>query len=188
MTGMIKLSVLIIASTGYFFPLLGQIDHDYNTNDRVPIVNTYITKEQVPAAVLKSLDIQFDKDKPQTWSKFPFALKEYGWVYDVGSSDLALNRFEVTLKTKEGDDLWAVYSASGDLIETKEVSKNTVVPAYVMDALARSEYKDWQIVGDKEIIKYYHDHDITKAEQHLRLTLEKDNVKRSVSFNYNVSK
>jgi hypothetical protein len=38
-------------------------------------------------------------------------------------------------------------------------------------------------VGNKEIIKYYHDNDFTSVEQHVRVTVEKDNVKRSISFN-----
>jgi hypothetical protein len=39
-------------------------------------------------------------------------------------------------------------------------------------------------VGDKEIIRYYHDHDVKNVEQHFRLTVEKDGVKKSVSFNF----
>jgi hypothetical protein len=179
-----KLFVSLFALAGFLFPLLAQVDHDYNPNDRVPVVNTTITKEQVPAAVLKSVNNQFDKNNPVTWSKFPFALKEYGWVYDVGAADLNLNHYEVTMKTPTGAELWAVYSADGDLIETREVSKNVPLPRIAQEELAKSQYKDWKVVGDKEIIRYYHDHDKTSAEQHLRVTVEKDGVKRSISFNY----
>lgn len=169
-------------------PLIAQIDHDYNPNDRIPLVNTTITKEQVPAAVINAVNKQFDKNNPLTWSRFPFALKEYGWVYDVGSADIPLNRYEVTMKTKEDNDFWAVYSASGELVETKEVTKNSPIPHYVQVELANSEYKDWTVVGDKEIIKYYHDHDFSSVEQHFRLTVEKDKVRRSLSFNYKSDK
>jgi hypothetical protein len=169
---------------GLLFPLLAQVDHDYNPNDRVPVVNATITKEQVPAAVVKSVNTQFDKNNVLTWSKFPFALKEYGWVYDAGASDVKLNRYEVTMKTNTGDDLWAVYSASGDLVETREVFKNNPLPQSVKESLANSQYKDWTVVGNNEVIRYYHDHDNTSAEQHYRVTVMKDNVKRSISFNY----
>lgn len=179
-----KLLVSILALCGLIFPLLAQVDHDYNPNDRVPIVNTTITKEQVPPAVLKAVNTQFDKNNVLTWSRFPFALKEYGWVYDQGASDIKLNRYEVTMKTNTGDELWAVYGADGILIETREAMKNSVVPQTVMESLAKSQYKDWAVIGDKEVIRYYHDGDNTSVEQHYRVTVQKDGVKRSISFNY----
>jgi hypothetical protein len=183
-----KLLVLCLVFSGFLFPLLAQVDHDYNVNDRVPIANVTITKEQVPAAVLKAAQTQFDMGNPMTWSKFPYALKEYGWVYDVGASDIKLDRYEVTMKNKEGHALWAVYSANGDLVESREVSNDVAMPANVQKALQNSQYKDWKVVGDKEIIKYYYDHDKANVEQHFRITVEKDNVKRSISFNFQGSK
>jgi hypothetical protein len=179
-----KLLVSILVFSGFLFPLLAQVDHDYNVNDRVPIVNATITKDQVPAAVLKAATTQFDLAVPATWSKFPYALKEYGWVYDVGASDIKLDRYEVQMKNKEGHELWAVYSANGELIESREAAKDVAMPVNVQKELANSQYKDWKVVGDKEIIKYYYDHNISSVEQHFRLTVEKDNVKKSISFNF----
>jgi hypothetical protein len=167
----------------FVMPMIAQVDHDFNPNDKVPVTSQTLTKEQIPAAVMKAVNTQFDKNNPQTWSKFPFALKEYGWVYDVGASSLQLNRFEVTMKTTTGSDLWAVYDVDGNLIETREMSKNINIPRAIQEKLANSQYKDWTVVGSKEIIKYYHDHNAKNVEQHLRLTVEKDNVKRSISFN-----
>jgi hypothetical protein len=179
-----KLLFSVLALSGFLFPLLAQVDHDYNPNDRVPIVNATITKEQVPPAVLKAVNTQFDKNNVLTWSRFPFALKEYGWVYDQGASDIKLNRYEVTMKTNTGDELWAVYGADGVLIETREAMKNCAIPQSVMESLAKSQYKDWAVIGDREVIRYYHDGDNTSVEQHFRLTVQKDNVKKSISFNY----
>jgi len=179
-----KLLISVLVFSGLIFPLLAQVDHDYNANDRIPLVNVTITKEQVPASVLKSVATQFDMSSPVTWSKFPYALKEYGWVYDVGASDIKLDRYEVQLKNKEGHDLWAVYSADGVLVESREASSNVIIPANVQEELSKSQYKDWKVVGDKEIIRYYHDNTNTSVEQHFRLTVQKDNVKRSISFNF----
>jgi hypothetical protein len=178
-----RVLVSVLALTGFLFPLLAQVDHDYNPNDRIPVVNATITKDQVPPAVLKAVNTEFDKANPLTWSKFPFVLKEYGWVYDVGASDIQLNRYEVTMKTNKGDDLWAVYASNGDLVETREATKDAALSPSVLEKLSKSQYKDWKVVGNKEIIKYYHDNDLSKVEQHLRITVEKDNVKRSISFN-----
>jgi hypothetical protein len=88
------------------------------------------------------------------------------------------------MKTSKGDDFWAVYSANGELIETREISNDVALPHDVQVKLANSKYKDWTLVGNKEIIRFYHDHDFSSVEQHYRVTVEKDKVKRSISFNY----
>jgi hypothetical protein len=179
-----KLLISILALSGFMFPLLAQVDHDFSQNDRIPLINAKITKEQVPAAVIKAAETRFDMSDKGTWSKFPYALKEYGWVYDVGASDIKLDRYEVSMTTKDGHDLWAVYTAKGELVESREASSNIAMPANVIDALSKSQYKDWKVVGDKEIIRVYHDHDNSSVEQHFRVTVQKDNVKRSISFNF----
>jgi hypothetical protein len=179
-----KFLVSVLAIAGFVFPLVAQVDHDYNINDRVPLVNALLTRDQVPAAVIQSAQKQFDLNNPNTWSKFPFALKEYGWVYDAGASDVKLDRYEVKMKNKDGNELWAVYASNGDLVESREASNNVALPEHVKDALSKSVYKDWKVVGDKEIIKYYHDHNNSSVEQHFRITVEKDNVKKSISFNF----
>jgi hypothetical protein len=172
------------ALLGLVLPSIAQVDHDYNVNDREPLTTETLKKENVPAAVLKAVSVQFDKNNPLTWSKFPYALKEYGWVYDIGAANLKLDRYEVTMKTDKGNDLWAVYNADGELIESREMSKDVPIPRSVMDEFLKSQYKDWKIVGNKEIIRFYHDHNNSSVEQHFRITVEKDNVKRSISFNW----
>jgi hypothetical protein len=179
-----KLLIACLAFIGFVLPSLAQVDHDYNVNDQEVSAIETITKDKIPAAVLKSVNVQFDKDKPVTWSKFPYALKEYGWVYDKGAANLKLDRYEVTMKTANGHDLWAIYTNKGELVETREMSTNVPIPASVMDEFSKSQYKDWKIVGNKEIIRFYHDHDNTSVEQHFRITVEKDNVRRSISFNW----
>jgi hypothetical protein len=181
-----KLLIAFFLLISFVVPSLAQVDHDYDLNDRVPLVTATITKDNVPDAILKSVSVQFDRDKPVTWSKFPYALKEYGWVYDVGAENLKLDRYKVTMKTDRGSDLWAVYSANGELIETREISTNILVPSPVMEKFLKSKYKDWNIVGNKEIIRFYHDHDlnVNDVEQHFRLNIEKDGEKRSISFNW----
>jgi hypothetical protein len=181
-----NLSVTLLLLLAFLLPATSQVSHDFNPNDMEPAVTAKILKDMVPAAVIKAASLQFDKNNPVTWSKFPYALKEYGWVYDVGGENLKLDRYEVTMKTGKGNDFWAIYSNKGELIQTKEMSTNMPVPSSVMDELLKSQYKDWNIVGNKEIIRYYHDHELNKSnvEQHLRITVEKNGVKRSISFNW----
>jgi hypothetical protein len=166
----------------FALPTIAQVDHDYNPNDLVPVSGPNLSKDQVPASVIKAASTDFNLSKPETWTKFPYALKEYGWVYDKAASDVKPDRYEVSMKATNGDDLYAVYSSDGVLITTREVNNNAPVPASVMDELSKSQYKDWKIVGNKETIRYYHDKN--SVEQHFRLTVEKNNVKRSISFNY----
>ena len=165
-------------------PTLAQVSHDYNPNDREPVISATITKDQVPPAVLKAVSTQFDKNNPLSWSKFPYALKEYGWVYDVGASNLNLDRYVVKMKTDKGNDLEALYTNNGELIESREMSANVPVPNSIMEQFLKSQYKDWKIVGNKQIIKFYHDHNNSSVEQHFRITVEKDNIRRSISFNW----
>ena len=181
-----KLLFTFLAFVIFVLPSLTQVSHDYNANDLTPAVTNKIAKDQVPPAVVKAVSTEFNKDNPVTWSKFPYALKEYGWVYDVGAENLKLDRYEVTMKTAKGNDLWAVYTNTGELVETREMSTNIPVPPAVMEKFLKSQYKDWNIVGDKEIIRFYHDHNLNKnnVEQHFRITVEKNGVKRSISFNW----
>jgi hypothetical protein len=163
-----------------------QVAHDFNPSDREPGVLAKLTVDQVPPSVVNAVKTQFDKNKPETWSKFPYALKEYGWVYDLGAAEVNLDRYEVIMKTDKNTDLWAVYTNKGELVETREVSKDIAMPADILTQFQNSQYKDWKIVGNKEVIRFYHDHslDKTKIEQHFRINVEKDGVKRAVSFNY----
>jgi hypothetical protein len=178
-----KLLSSCLVLVAFVLPSMGQ-SHDFNSNDRDPDVLAKITKEQVPAAVVAAVNTQFDKNNPLTWSKFPYALKEYGWVYDIGEGNLNLDRYEVTMKTSKGNDLWAVYNAKGELIESREASSDIAVPPAVLTEFQKSKYKDWKIVGNKEIIRFYHEHNNASVEQHFRITVEKDGVKRAISFNW----
>jgi len=169
----------------FVFPSMAQ-SHDYNLNDLEPSVLVKITKDQVPPAVVSAVNVQFDKNNPETWSRFPYALKEYGWVYDIGAKNVDLDRYEVTMKTDKKTDLWAVYTNKGELVETREMATNIPIPASVMEEFLKSKYKDWKMTGNKEIIRFYHDHatNTNNVEQHFRITVEKDGVKKSISFNW----
>jgi len=167
------------------FNMLAQVDHDYNPNDVVPAEGSKLSVDQIPAVVLEAMKVDFSLDDPLTWTKFPYALKEYGFVYDKDAANLKPDRYEVRMKTTNGDDLFAVYSKEGNLIATKEIYINSAMPASVKEKLANSVYKDWAVVGTKEVIRFYYDKN--NVDQHYRVTVEKDNVRRTISFNYKKS-
>lgn len=177
-----KLLFTCLALMAFMLPLVAQVDHDYNPNDEaIPESGFELKNEQVPLSVRAAMKVDFKMENPATWTKFPYALHEYGWVYDKAASDVKPDFYRVTMKTAKGR-LSAVYSAKGDLVSTREESTNIEIPPYVLESLSKSKYKDWTVIGNKEIIKYYHDK--SSVEQHIRLTLAKDNVVRSISFNY----
>lgn len=180
-----RLFIACLALTAFVLPLLAQVDHEFNPNDREPVIKATIPKDQVPAAILKAVSVQFDKNSPITWTKFPYALKEYGWVYDIGASSIQLDHYQVTMKTSTGNNFEAIYTPTGELVETREISTNVSIPPDIMDKFSKSQYKDWAIVGNREIIRFYHDYNNNSSvEQHFRITVEKDKVRRSISFNY----
>lgn len=163
------------------FQMMAQVDHDYNPKDVIPASGVIISSSNVPPSVIQAMKVDFKIEDPQTWTKFPYALKEYGWVYDVDASAVRPDRYEVSMKTDNGSDLYAVYSNEGKLIATREVFVNKPLPENIKEKLANSIYKDWTVVGNKEIIKYYYDKN--SVDQHFRITVAKNNVKRTISFN-----
>jgi hypothetical protein len=153
----------------------------------VPIVTATIERNEVPSAIVQAVNTRFDKNNPLTWSKFPYQLKDYGWVYDFGSSDDPI-QYEVTMKTSNGHDLWASYDANGNLVETREMSMDIPVPRYIQEAIYDSPYKDWRIIGDKEIVRFYQGGKNLSAKQDFRLTVENGKAKKKLGFKYEADK
>jgi len=177
-----KLLVSVLAFLGFLFPLLAQVDHDYRLNDIIPVESLTLKKDQIPPAIVQAVNKDFSTGQAVTWGKFPYTLENYGWVVNPDAAGEKPDHYEVFIKAKDGSDVYAVYAANGTIIQSRSLYKNIALPAVVKDRLAKSQYKDWTIVGDKEIIKYLNDE--KDVIQHFRVTVEKNNVKRSISFNY----
>jgi hypothetical protein len=177
-----KLIVSLLAFTGFLFPLLAQVDHDQNENEGIPVESLILKKDQIPAAIVKAVNSDFVNGEAFRWGKFPFVLEKYGWVIANGKADQKPDYYEVNIKSNDGSDIYAVYSPDGTIIQSRTVRKNASLPSSVTQALSKSQYKDWTIVGDKELIKYYNSRN--DIEEHFRITVEKNNVKKTISFNF----
>jgi hypothetical protein len=177
-----KLFILIVAFLVFVLEIAAQVDHDYNPKDITPDISESLTLDKVPQAVLKSFKIDFAYPGKQTWSRFPYPLKEYGWVYDKDAVDVNPDQYEVTMDIGNGIIWSAVYASTGRLLATRDEYINGNVPSSVKEALANSKYNDWKIVGKTEVINYYYDR--KNFDKHFRLTVEKDNKRRSISFNF----
>ena len=177
-----KLIVTLFAFMGFLFPLLAQVDHDQNENEGIPQESLILKKDQIPAAIVKAVSSDFINGEAFRWGKFPFVLEKYGWVIAKGMENQKPDYYEVNIKAHDGSDIYAVYSPDGTIIQSKTIRKNFALPLSVTQALAKSQYKDWTIVGDKELIRFYNSKN--DIEEHFRITIEKNNVKKTVSFNY----
>jgi hypothetical protein len=141
-----------------------------------------LLKGQIPLSILNATRVDFNMDNQLSWTRFPKSLKEYGWVYDKDAFNNKPYAYEVNMKSQDGCDFYAEYSADGNLISTREMEINVPVPLTVQESLSKSKYKDWKVTGTKQITKYSQKKN--SVEQNFRLTVEKDNVNRSISFNY----
>ena len=177
-----KLIVSLLVFTGFLFPLLAQVDHDQTDNEGAPVESLILKKDQIPANIVKAVNTDFSNGDAFRWGKFPFMLEKYGFVIAKGKENQKPDYYEVNIKTKDGNDIYAVYNSDGTIIQSKTIRKNAGLPLSVTQALAKSQYKDWTIVGDKELIKYYNSKN--DIEEHYRITLEKNNIKKTVSLNY----
>lgn len=77
-----KLLITGLAMIAFVLSSLAQVDHDYNSKDVVPGAGMNLPKDQIPAVVLKATKVDFNMDNPLSWTRLPYALHEYGWVYD----------------------------------------------------------------------------------------------------------
>ncbi len=178
--------VTLIATAVILLPAVSQSNGNRYGSDQVASVT--IPKSEIPTSVIKSVNTPFNKDNPATWSKFPSNLKEYGWMYEINGSEADLTRYEVNMRTSSGNLLWASYDSEGNLIETRETSKDIPLPRYVQEAIFDSPYKDWTVTNDHEVIRYYQGSKSTTASQDFRLTVEKGNSSKKLGFRYSANK
>ncbi len=177
-----KLLFVWLALTSFVLPSFAQVAGNTNVPYEVvvPDKGFVLKKNQVPLSVQKARNIDFKVDEPITWTKFPYTLKDYGWVYD--ESGVKADYYHVSMKAGKDKKIYAVYSAKGDLIATKEETTNAKLPPYVFESLSNSKYKDWTVVGNKEVIQFFNKK--KRVKQFIRLTITKDNVIKHINFNY----
>jgi len=150
-------------------------------NVQVPMEKLVIDQNQVPQAVTQAVQKDVSDGQPVQWHTFPYVFKKYGW--DVVNPKLVKkekkpDQYEVYIKTSHGGRIDAVYGKNGNLVRMREVLKNVELPMNIEDAIAKSQYKDWNISKDKELITVGEDHvkhyvvRLTKGEQKKTLFID----------------
>jgi len=177
-----KLFLLLIASAGLSFPLISQVDHEIGESEAVPVESLVLKKDQVPQPIINAVKSDFRNGDAFRWGKFPYVLEKYAWVVVNDEANKKPDFYEVYIKADDGSDIYAVYLPDGTIKESRTIRKDAPLPGSVDQKLAKSQYKDWKIIGDKELIKYYNSKN--DIEEHVKVTVEKNNMRKNLSFNY----
>jgi hypothetical protein len=159
-----------------FFPLVAQelISED------LPQETLTLKKGNLPPAVLKAAEELFKGNTQVQWGVFPYELKDYGWVVNKDYNE-PIDHYEISMKAKDGSDVYAVFEANGELIRYRMVHKSEALPAKVLNAIAKTEYKDWKLVGGTEIVKSNQ----KKIVDHYIVKMENGNKKKNLYYTFN---
>jgi hypothetical protein len=159
----------------FVFPILAQDEKDLS--EEVPVESLTLKKGNIPPAVIKAGEDMFKGTSMIKWGIFPYQLKDYGWVVDPNYNE-PIDHYEIHFHATDGSEIYAVFESTGELISTRISKKNTEIPSPIMKALANSEYKDWKLVEDTELIK----NNQKKVVDHFWLKVEKDGKRKNLYY------
>jgi hypothetical protein len=176
-----KLFFPIIASFIIFFPAYTQIEEN---EVEVPIETLTLKKENIPVSIVQAVNKSFQNGSALEWYSFPYLLKEYGWAFESKGNatiESALpDLYAVHIKTSKGSRVDAIYTKDGNILRSKEVIVNSMLPLPVTKAIETGPYKGWIIVGDRSIIKVARNNLV-----HYAVKVEHGNTRRTLYFDKN---
>ena len=143
-----KLVFLLLGFLVLSFPVLAQ----ELVSDEGPAEHLTLKKGNIPAPVIKAAEQLFEGNTQVAWGVFPYELRNYGWVANKEYNE-PIDHYEIQFKGKDGSDIYAVFESTGELISDRIIHKNAPVPTAIMKSIENSEYKNWKIAGDVELIK-----------------------------------
>jgi len=117
-----------------------------------------VSKADVPEPLVQKAEKDFPNVSPfQFYSVGETTLsKDWKVTEDVNfESGDAINYYKVDMKGK-GSEFEALYDAKGNLLMSRQVQKNVVLPKAVMDAYAKSKYKGQALEKDKHYKLTHH--------------------------------
>jgi hypothetical protein len=149
-------------------------------SEEIPIETLSLKKGNLPPAVVKAAEELFKGNTQIKWGVFPYELKDYGWEVNKNYNE-PIDHYEIFMKTKDGSDVYAIFESTGELIRYKMVNKKAEVPANILNAIAKTEYKDWKVVGGTEIVKSNQ----KKVVEHYIVKVENGNRKKNLYYTVN---
>jgi hypothetical protein len=159
-----------------FFPLVAQ----ELISEEVPEEFLTLKKGNLPPNVIKAAEELFKGNTQIKWGVFPYELKDYGWVVNKDNNE-PIDRYEISMKAKDGSDVFAVFEANGELIRYRMVHKDEALPSKVLNAIAKTEYKDWKLVGETEVVKSNQ----KKIVDHYIVKMKNGNKKKNLYYSFN---
>jgi hypothetical protein len=163
---------LVMMILGLSYTMLAQ-----SLKEEEPVESLSLRKGNIPPAVQKAADELFHGNTQIAWGSFPYELKDYGWSVNSDYDD-PIDHYEIQLKSKDGSDIFAVFESTGELIKCKIINKNAPMPSQIINSLAKSEFKDWKVVGDVMQIKSTQ----KKVDEHYAVKIEKDKIRKTLYY------
>jgi hypothetical protein len=135
--------------------------------------------DNVPSAIKQAALRDFMQGDSIQWAKFPYFFKDFGWLvnYEKNEEGVKPEQIYVELKTKNGNELDAVYTSDGKLIRSTENIKEALLPKVIIDSIL-NKYKGWSISDDKELVTDYSG----KIARHYTIKIVKDKKKKYIHF------
>jgi hypothetical protein len=173
----LKINIFLLSFTIFPGCLLAQ-----DVNDEVTVKELKLQKEEIPAAVAKTVTSDLKNEEPVQWTLISELVKSYGLsALMTGEGDVLPDNYYVRVKTTNGSVYDAIYSPDGQLIRWKEKLKDEQLPAFIQSELIKDEYKDWKVVSDVYFIKEYRN----TASKYYLVKIEKGRQKKNLYFNDN---
>jgi hypothetical protein len=145
--------------------------------DEVPLETLSLKKGNLPPAVVKAAEELFKGNSQIQWGVFPYELKDYGWVVNKDYND-PIDHYEIHMKAADGADVFAVFESTGELIRYRMVNRNAPVPESILASIAKTDYKDWKVMGGSEVIR----NNQRKVVEHYAVNLEKGTQKKTLYY------
>jgi len=114
-----------------------------------------VNRNQLPAAVVTSMEEDFPEIAKNSFGILPVALYQEEWeLWEETASNKEADMVYYTVDFQgSGTKGRAVYNAEGKLMKFYETHKDAPLPEKVTKAIA-TNFPGWQILGDKEIINF----------------------------------
>jgi len=166
-------------------PKIIGLDYGRNLNYGEANVNNNMKTHEEPVSTQVRMHNNFLLSDTTTWSTFPMHLKEYSSVYlPAENKQNTPVTYNVTMPGENGEDMFAVYSSVGNLISSRQIVNNANIPAYIIQKLSESIYKDWNIIDCKQTIRYYNDQ--KSVVQYFKVTISDGNNNINLEYKFDV--
>jgi len=120
------------------------------------VVLTPVKKGEEPEAIIKALKEDFPNTLMDNMKFLPGKLYGDEWNIDLqGDPNLDINYYQVHIK-KQNEYFTAIYNKSGELLSSKHIIDNAVLPKPVNETI--KSFAGWHVDKEQEIIEYHNKH------------------------------